>query len=99
MVPPRGRMPLTSFSCSSRDFSGQMSPSKPSWMPMTFHLCFRTADFTAARITAFSPGQSPPPVVIAIVLTLVMPHRENAIVANRNFDTDEQRHADGTLRL
>src|SRR5580658_11260720 len=37
MVPPRGRIPLTSLRLSSKDFSGQMRPSKPSGMPMTFH--------------------------------------------------------------
>jgi hypothetical protein len=30
IVPPRGRIPLTRSSVSSNDFSGQISPSKPS---------------------------------------------------------------------
>src|SRR5579864_620951 len=64
MVPPRGRMPLTSFSVSSKDFSGQMRPSKPSGMPMTFHLYLRIAALVAARMTALSPGASPPPVAM-----------------------------------
>src|SRR3982074_919341 len=34
MVPPRGRMPLTSFSVSSNDFSGQIRTSKASGMPI-----------------------------------------------------------------
>src|SRR5271166_984640 len=68
MVPPRGRMPLTSFRVSSRDFSGQIRPSKPSGTPMTFHLYLRMADFTAARMTALRPGASPPPVQMPIHL-------------------------------
>src|SRR5438270_902273 len=62
MVPPRGRMPLTSLSVSSHDFSGQIRPSKPSGMPITFHLYLRMAHLTAARMTALRPGASPPPV-------------------------------------
>jgi hypothetical protein len=31
-------------------------------MPMTFPLCLRMADLTAARIMALRPGASPPPV-------------------------------------
>jgi hypothetical protein len=31
---------------------------------MTFHLYFKKAHFTAARMTALSPGASPPPVQI-----------------------------------
>src|SRR6059058_5393945 len=62
IVPPRGRMPLTSLSVSSYDFSGQIRPSKPSGMPITFHLYLRKAALTAARMTALRPGASPPPV-------------------------------------
>ena len=47
-------------------FSGQMSPSKPSGMPMTFHLCLRMAALVAARITALRRGASPPPVAMPI---------------------------------
>src|SRR4030088_404508 len=64
MVPPRGRMPLTSFSVSSNDFSGQIRPSKPSGMPITFHPYLRMAALVAARMTALRPGASPPPVAI-----------------------------------
>src|ERR1700730_8802896 len=64
MVPPRGRIPETSLSVSSNDFSGQIRPSKPSGMPMTFHLYFRMAALVAARMTALRPGASPPPVAI-----------------------------------
>lgn len=39
---------------------------------MTFHLYFRMADFTAARITALRPGASPPPVQIPIQRIAVM---------------------------
>src|SRR5579862_1106293 len=64
IVPPRGRIPLTRSSVSSKDFSGQISPSKPSGMPTTFHFCSRIAALVAARMTALSPGASPPPVAI-----------------------------------
>src|SRR5579863_736652 len=57
-------MPETSFSVSSNDFSGQIRPSKPSGMPMTFHPYFRMAALVAARMTALRPGASPPPVAI-----------------------------------
>src|SRR5580693_7107550 len=57
-------MPLTSLSVSSKDFSGQMRPSKPSGMPMTFHPYLMMAALVAARITALRPGASPPPVPI-----------------------------------
>src|SRR5205823_8595488 len=64
--PTPGRMALTSLRVSSYDFSGQISPSKPSGMPMTLHLYFRNAHLTAARMTALRPGASPPPVHIPI---------------------------------
>ena len=68
IVPPRGRIPITSLRERTRSFScGQSRPSKPSSMPRTFHPYFMMAQFTAARITAFKPGQSPPPVQIPIV--------------------------------
>src|SRR5260370_3324008 len=72
MVPPRGRIPETSLSVSSNDFSGQIRPSKPSGMPMTFHLYFRMAALVAARMTALRPGASPPPVAIPMQRMLDM---------------------------
>src|SRR5438270_13684080 len=66
MVPPRGRMPLTSFNVSSKAFSGQMRPSKPSGMPMTFYPYLMMAALVAARMTALRPGASPPPVPMPI---------------------------------
>src|SRR5579884_1346042 len=65
-------MPLTSLSSRGKDRSGQIRPSKPSGIPTTRHLYFRMAHFTAARMTAFKPGASPPPVQIPIVRTSVM---------------------------
>src|SRR5216683_78914 len=59
-------MPETSFSVSSNAFSGQMRPSKPSGMPMTFHPYLIIAALVAARMTAFRPGASPPPVPMPI---------------------------------
>src|ERR1700690_1490536 len=66
MVPPRGRIPLTSLRVRGRDFSGQIRPSKPSGMPMTCQRYLRMADLTAARMTEFRPGASPPPVQMPI---------------------------------
>src|SRR5947207_4176916 len=70
-------MPLTSLSVSSYDFSGQIRPSKPSGMPITFHLYLRKAHLTAARMTALRPGASPPPVQMPIqrISGMVMVHR------------------------
>src|SRR5437879_890175 len=73
-------MPLTLFSVSSKALSGQMSPSKPSGMPMTFHLYLRMAALTTARMTAFRPGASPPPVPMPMqrmsdILSSVWPFR------------------------
>src|ERR1022692_4305283 len=63
IVPPRGRMPRTA--CTS---SGTVSPSSgprhPSRNPMNSWPNSVTPRRTIARITAFSPGQSPPPVRI-----------------------------------
>src|SRR4029077_17778560 len=59
-------MPKTSFSVSSNDFSGQIRPSKPSGMPITFQPYLRIAALVAARITALRPGASPPPVAMPI---------------------------------
>ena len=71
MVPPRGRMPFTSLSVSSKAFSGQIRPSNPSGMPMTFHPYLMTAALVAARMTALRPGASPPPVPMPIQRMLV----------------------------
>jgi hypothetical protein len=48
-------------------------------MPITWQPYFCTAHLTTARITAFSPGQSPPPVQMPMVRTSLMPahSREN----------------------
>src|SRR5437870_6451660 len=60
IVPPRWRMPETLAA-----FMGRVcewtKPSKHSSIPRTSHPN-PTDVFTAARITAFNPGQSPPPV-------------------------------------
>src|SRR3989338_967623 len=62
IVPPMGRIPRTFHSVKFRVLFGKTSPSKPSSMPITSQLYFTNADFTTLRITAFRPGQSPPPV-------------------------------------
>src|SRR5438067_6160051 len=61
IVPPRGRMPLTdSIVSSSQTFS--IGPRQPSRNPR-IECPWRSMPLrTTARMTAFSPGQSPPPV-------------------------------------
>src|SRR5262244_2987891 len=68
MVPPRGSKPRTSRELNSRVQVSPSNPSKPSSTPMTCIPCSHTAVFTTARMTAFSPGASPPPVTIPIFL-------------------------------
>src|SRR5262249_52833213 len=61
IVPPRGRMPRT-----ARPSSGPVSPSsgprQPSLNPTNSYPYSGIPFRTSARMTAFSPGQSPPPV-------------------------------------
>src|ERR1700734_3462676 len=61
IVPPRGRIPRTA--CTSR---GMVSPSRgprhPSRNPTNSYPNSWDPRRTSARITAFNPGQSPPPV-------------------------------------
>src|SRR5688500_1495773 len=61
---PRTDSRLSSITPPSAYFSGNMSPLKPSRMPTTSQPRLRAAS-VAARITAFSPGASPPPVLRA----------------------------------
>lgn len=42
---------------------------RTAFLPMIFHLYLRNAAFTAARMTAFRPGASPPPVQIPMQRT------------------------------
>ena len=61
IVPPRGRMPRTA--CTSRTIvSPSSGPRQPSRKPMNSKPCSAAPVRTTARITAFRPGQSPPPV-------------------------------------
>src|SRR3954452_19961598 len=84
IVPPRGRIPETSRSARSRN-SPSTSPRQPSRMP-TESQPAASASRTTARITAFSPGQSPPPVRMPTVFaTLVgLPFRPDDCVELRN---------------
>ncbi len=61
IVPPRNSMPRVFQGVSSLALTGVSSPSKPSNIPTTSQLYLLTAVFTTARITALSPGASPPP--------------------------------------
>src|SRR6187401_2639140 len=71
MVPPRRRMPVTSLAESTRDRFGSISPSKLSSRPTT-SMPSLTPALTTARITAFRPGASPPPVRIPIRFSFCM---------------------------
>src|SRR5664280_3555356 len=65
MVPPRARIPLTSVRPSGR-IRPSSGPFQPSRKPTNSWPYAWTPLVTAALITAFSPGQSPPPVSIPI---------------------------------
>src|SRR6266702_191248 len=61
IVPPRGRMPRTA--CTSRVMvSPSSGPRHPSRNPVNSYPCSSAPVRTMARMTAFRPGQSPPPV-------------------------------------
>src|SRR5260370_26460766 len=61
IVPPLGRMPRTAAT-SKTIVSPSSGPRQPSRKPMNSISCSATPVRTTARITALSPGQSPPPV-------------------------------------
>src|SRR5215472_12431266 len=61
IVPPRGRIPRTACT-SSTIVSPSSGPRQPSRNPMNSISCSAAPVRTTARMTAFSPGQSPPPV-------------------------------------
>src|SRR5487761_1198679 len=61
IVPPRGRMPRTAWT-SSGTVSPSSGPRQPSRNPTNSNPYSATPLRTTARITAFRPGQSPPPV-------------------------------------
>src|SRR5690554_2779917 len=63
MVPPSTRMPLTS-SLVSGTASPLITPSQPLWKPTIDIPCSAVPRITIARMAAFKPGQSPPPVRI-----------------------------------
>src|SRR5512138_425073 len=73
MVPPRRRMPVTSRGARIRERSNSSSPSKLSSRPTQPMPLFH-AVLTTARMTAFSPGASPPPVRMPIrLIELIRP--------------------------
>src|SRR5512143_621448 len=61
IVPPWYKIPRVFQGLSGRVLVGGSRPSKPSKMPITSQPYLITAVLTTARITAFSPGASPPP--------------------------------------
>src|SRR6201995_2476938 len=61
IVPPRGRMPRTAW-MSRGTVSPSSGPRQPSRKPTNSYPYSCTPLRTTARITAFKPGQSPPPV-------------------------------------
>src|SRR5215208_3596637 len=60
MVPPRFNSPLTAELSRVRVRGRPISPSKPCSMPSTAQPWSTSADLTTARMTALSPGASPP---------------------------------------
>ena len=67
MVPPRWRMPLVASRVSRSCSGGSSKPRHPSRIPITSRP-FCSPRRTTALITAFRPGQSPPPVKTAIFI-------------------------------
>src|SRR2546430_9339625 len=65
MVPPVGRMPRTSAGVSSSISPSSMQPAQPFLTPLTWCPSWNARRATA-RIAAFKPGASPPPVRIPI---------------------------------
>src|SRR5579859_252346 len=61
IVPPRGKMPRTAGT-SSVCVSASSGPRQPSRKPTNSHSWSKVPVLTIARMTAFRPGQSPPPV-------------------------------------
>ncbi len=63
IVPPLTWIPPTSACVKGTISMGsRIMPLKASIEPYTSQFPFNSADLTMARITAFKPGQSPPPV-------------------------------------
>jgi hypothetical protein len=89
IVPPRGSSPRTSAMSNSRALCGLMSPSKPSSIPKTSHPYSLMAVFTAARMTALRPGQSPPRVRRPI----------RCIVSDIAMTSSEKLHNEQALRV
>src|SRR5262249_29744361 len=69
IVPPRGNNPLSLWESSGIVCCGSSKPSYPPRTPMHSQPRF-AAVFATARITAFKPGQSPPPVTTPIRLLM-----------------------------
>ena len=67
MVPPRWRIPLVASRVRRSCSGGSIRPRHPSRTPMISRPCCSPRR-TTARITALSPGQSPPPVRTAIFM-------------------------------
>src|ERR1700675_1640264 len=97
MVPPRGRMPRIVSRVSSCDCSGQMSPLNPLVTPMTRQPYSSLAVRTAARMTAFNPGQSPPPLQTPMVRVEVFMDCEGPR-CNERFYTNIRTHQEKPSR-
>ena len=65
MVPPNGRIPRTSCAVISRISPSSRQPAHPFWTPLTWCPSWNARRATA-RMAAFRPGASPPPVRIPI---------------------------------
>src|SRR6266508_1826766 len=88
IVPPRGSRLATAEPSSGRMRGLPIRPSKPCSTPVTDQPHSTSAVLTTARITAFSPGASPPLVRIAmrrIGPAMMYGHPQVALVRPKKF--------------
>src|SRR5689334_18162363 len=89
MVPPRCAMPRTVSRVIGITSSSPIRPANPRLMPSTSHPR-SIADRTAALMTALRPGASPPPVEIAILISLMI-----VLATHRRCATNSPTHSAG----
>src|SRR2546430_13600684 len=98
IVPPRGRMPRTAWT-SSGTVSPSSGPRHPSRNPTNSRPYSCTPLRTTARITAFNPGQSPPPVSTPtrMATTLVARRLARMAAARAGDETCERERRSGRV--
>ena len=80
IVPPRCRIPRVDATDNDMVWSSTR-PLQPCRIPMNSWPYSRSPRRTSARITAFRPGQSPPPVSTPILMAAFLPASRNVHVA------------------